>query len=129
MADAIAAVYSFAKSANLSQAAISQLFNLLHSQLLPRSNSMPANAAAAAQLIAAFGVTCLNLPACQNDCVVFTNELAGDETCPICKQRSVREDGKPHKAFRIAPLKASFQRLFMDRVSSAELSIPGSRAS
>ena len=120
MAEAIAAVYSFTKTANLSQAAISSLFNMLHSQLLPRSNAMPANAAAAAQLISPYNVTCQNLPACQYDCVVFTDELAGEDACPVCKQPSVRDDGKAHKLFRTAPLIPSFQRLFLDPGRSAQ---------
>ena len=107
----------FSGNTGISKESLSQQLKL-KKQLLPKPNLVPASYEDAYHLIKGSLVKPVSYDVCQNDCIIYREEYASAESCPVCK--SVRlQKGKARRKFTYIPLKDRVVRLFSSRKLSA----------
>ena len=121
----------------ISNAVLEAILNLF-SKILPEGHCLPDSLDKVQRVVRDLGLDYVKIHACKNDCVLFFEEYASLETCPICKESRWRVVEKtcdndsaggattvkkrlPVKILRYFPLIPRLQRMYMSKRTSEEL--------
>ncbi|XP_039146815.1 uncharacterized protein LOC120284059 [Dioscorea cayenensis subsp. rotundata] len=101
------------------------LLELLKVALL-EPNTLPTSYYDAKNLLRDLGLGYTSIHACKYDCILYWNDTADREDCPICgTTRWKINDGKgkkiPHKVLRYFPVIPRLQRLFMSKRTATDM--------
>ena len=121
----------------ISNAALEAILNLF-SKILPEGHCLPDSLDKVQRVVRDLGLDYVKIHTCKNDYVLFFEEYASLETCPICKESRWRVVEKtcdndsaggattvkkrlPVKILRYFPLIPRLQRMYMSKRTSEEL--------
>lgn len=91
----------FTAFSGISKQVFSCLLFLLHTFLLPKSNTLPSSYAEALMKVKHYIVPVQEFHCCVNDCLLFTKAHASDTHCPICgESRYELGSQRPRKRFK-----------------------------
>ena len=108
----------------------------MSTQVLSKGHCIPTNLAKVRKVIRDLGLDCKKIHVCVNDCVLFCNEHADAEECPVCHASRWKstpasdEDNAsshkskklvPQKVLRYFPLIPRLQRLYMTEHMSSHM--------
>lgn len=82
----------YSEHPGISKEALSDILRLEHSEVLPSGNKLPSSFTDAMKLVEPFLIQPILFHACPNDCIIFRNEYAHLDVCPVC--------GASHHAIR-----------------------------
>lgn len=102
----------FSEHPGISKAALSDMFQMQHSHILPPGNCLPDTYEAALKIIEPFLVKPIEFHACPNDCTVFRGENLHLDSCPACETARFIKPGVPAKRFLYLPIGPRLERLF-----------------
>ena len=93
---------------------ISEMLHLL-AKMMPTPNSLPMSECAASRMLGRMGLQYNTIDCCKNGCVLFRQEYAEKDACPICQHPRFRRVGLsrvPYKVLRHFPLIPRLRRMF-----------------
>jgi len=123
VAEAMSCIEQLARDSNWSQRSKSQLYELLHTKLLPVGNNCPADAHEATKLLSPFGVSYSISACCINDCIVYSGSNSVLSQCPSCESPAA-VDGLPAKQFRHVSIILVLRRLYHTKASAEMMRAP-----
>jgi len=116
-------IEQLARDSNWSQRSKSQLYELLHTKLLPVGNNCPADAHEATKLLSPFGVGYSISACCINDCIVYSGSNSVLSQCPSCESPAA-VDGLSAKQFRHVFIIQVLRRLYHTKASAEMMRAP-----
>ena len=102
----------FSEHPGISKEALSDILKLEHNEVLPRGNILPSSFADAMKLVEPFLIQPILFHACPNDCLIFRNEYAHLQVCPVCGASRYTKQGTPARRFTYLPVGPRLVRLF-----------------
>ena len=102
----------FCEHPGISKAALSDMFQMQHSHILPPGNCLPDTYEAALKIIEPFLVKPIEFHACPKDCIVFRGESLHLDCCPVCEADRFIKPGVPAKRFLYLPIGPRLERMF-----------------
>lgn len=102
----------FSEHPGISKEALSDVLRLEHNEILPSGNKLPSSYADAVKLVEPFLIQPILFHVCPNDCIIFRNEHAHLDTCPVCGASRYTKQNVPARRFTYLPVGPRLVRLF-----------------
>lgn len=99
----------------VSNSAVDELLSLMTSQLMPTQHCLPKNLYACKKLINHLGLDYVKIDACEDGCILFRNEYAHLDQCPVCQKQRFKLVGKSRQAVKVLrhfPLIPRLKRMY-----------------
>ncbi|XP_021301271.1 uncharacterized protein LOC110429536 [Sorghum bicolor] len=100
------------------------VFLKILSEAFPEFNTIPKSYDEAKKMLRDLGLGYTSIHVCPNNCVLFRNDYAEHDNCPVCDASRWKDPEKkkvPAKVLRHFPLIPRLQRLFISKKSSEEV--------
>ena len=94
----------FSEHPGINKEALSDILRLEHNEVLPSGNKLPSSFADAVKLVEPFLIQPTLFHACPNDCIIFRNEYAHLDVCPVCGASRYTKQDMPARRFTYLPV-------------------------
>ena len=102
----------FSEHPGICKDALSDILRLEHNEVLPSGNKLPSSFADAMKLAEPFLIQPILFHICPNDCILFRNEYANLDICPMCGASCYTKWDIPAQQFTYLTVGPRLVRLF-----------------